>query len=80
MAKVYKVEMYIVDANGEYDFASDEAMLEEIEHQVAVRMDVMTHVESVKSSEEFEWDDDLRINYTGATKEDYEAHLKKEGE
>lgn len=78
MPKVYKVEMYIVDVHGDYDHLTNEDMVEEIEHQVDVRMDVMTHVESVESSKEFEWDDDLAINKTNATKEDYEAHLKKE--
>ncbi|AMO25831.1 hypothetical protein Blue_008 [Bacillus phage Deep Blue] len=78
MAKVYKVEMYIVDANGDYDFLDNEEMVEEIEHQVDVRMDVMSHVTSVQSSKEFEWDDDLAVNKTNATIEDYEAQLKKE--
>lgn len=78
MAKVYKVEMYIVDANGEYDFVNDEDMKEEIEHQVDVRMDVMSLVTSVKSSDEFGWDDDLDINKEGATAEQHEAYLKKE--
>lgn len=78
MAKVYKVEMYIVDANGDYDYLDNEEMVEEIEHQVDVRMDVMTRVESVKSSEEFEWDDDLAINKEAATAEDHEAYFKKE--
>lgn len=77
MAKVYKVEMYIVDANGDYDYLDNEDMVEEIEHQVDVRMDVMTRVTSVESSEEFEWDDDLAVNKTNATIEDYEAQLKK---
>ncbi|WPF70279.1 hypothetical protein BCVP_CDS0251 [Bacillus phage BC-VP] len=78
MAKVYKVEMYIVDANGDYDYLDNEDMVEEIEHQVDVRMDVMSRVVSVESSAEFEWDDDLAVNKTNATTEDYEAQLKKE--
>ncbi|UXQ88895.1 hypothetical protein Thu_35 [Bacillus phage Thurquoise] len=78
MPKVYKVEMYIVDANGDYDFLDNEEMVEEIKHQVDVRMDVMSHVTSVQSSKEFEWDDDLSVNKTNATIEDYEAQLKKE--
>ncbi|QFP93402.1 UNVERIFIED_ORG: hypothetical protein Xoosp15_137 [Xanthomonas phage Xoo-sp15] len=78
MAKVYKVTMYIVDANGDYDCHDDGDMVNEIEHQVDVRMDVMTRVTSVESSEEFEWDDDLAVNKTNATIADYEAQLKKE--
>lgn len=79
MAKVHKVTLYIVDANGDYDWHSNEGMVNEVEHHLETRMDVMTRVTSVQSSEEFEWDDDLAINKTNRTPEDHEAYLKGEG-
>ncbi|WQZ49544.1 hypothetical protein Z3_228 [Bacillus phage Z3] len=78
MAKVHKVTMYIVDANGDYDWHNNGDMVNEVEHHIDERMDVMSRVISVESSEEFEWDDDLAVNKTNATIEDYEAQLKKE--
>jgi len=77
MAKVHKVTLYVVDANGEYDNYTEEEINEEVKIAIDVQLDTMSHVASVESSKEFEWDDDLRINYTDATTEEYEAQLKE---
>ncbi|MEC0764484.1 hypothetical protein P8898_19370 [Bacillus haynesii] len=36
----------------------------------------IVHVADVKESNEFEWDDDLKINHIEATTDDYEEYLK----
>jgi len=80
MAKVHKVTLYIVDANGDYDWHSNEGMINEVEDCLDTKMDVMTRVTSVQSSEEFYWDDDLAVNKTNATAKYFEDQLKKEDE
>ncbi|MFS0905676.1 hypothetical protein AB3N02_21770 [Priestia aryabhattai] len=75
MAKVYRVTMFVSDANG--DMQDAENLKEQLE-QVADRLDVFfDHIE-VEESEEFEWDDDLKINKTNATVEDFEEYFEEE--
>lgn len=78
MPKVHKITLYVTDLHGDYDNYTEEEIGEEIKQNVDLQMDTMSHVASVESSKEFEWDDDLRINYTDATTKDYESQLKKE--
>jgi hypothetical protein len=67
--------MFVSDANG--DMHNAEYLKEQLE-QVADRLWVsFEHVE-VEESEEFEWDDDLKINKTNATVEDFEEYFEEE--
>ncbi|MCF7618538.1 hypothetical protein L3137_14880 [Bacillus sonorensis] len=73
MAKVYKAEFYITDMTDE--FYSIDDVKEKIEDTPTFRW-ARIHVTDVKESEEFEWDDDLKINNIAATTEDYEEYFK----
>ncbi|AGY46646.1 hypothetical protein BigBertha_138 [Bacillus phage BigBertha] len=79
MPKVHKVTLYVVDLNGDYDNYTEEEVAEEVKQHVDLQLDTMSHVGKIESSEEFEWDDELKINYTNATTKDYEEYFKKEG-
>ena len=70
MAKVFKVSMYITDSSGMYQ---DKVYLEnELQFD-----DASTDFVEIEESEEFEWEDELKINYSNATKEDFEAYFNK---
>lgn len=75
MAKIYKLEAYIIDANDEYE---DEEQLESHLDYLLDRGDISLQEININSSEEFEWEDDLRINKTAATKDDYEKYFKED--
>lgn len=72
MAKIYKVEMYIVDYNSEF---------EDTDHIHPYIEDwyggVSTKVANTQESDEFEWEDDLKINKVDASVEDYEEYFKE---
>ncbi|ASR79654.1 hypothetical protein KAMFAM_160 [Bacillus phage Kamfam] len=78
MAKVHKVVLYLVDAHGDYDWHSEENMKDEVENALENKLGVEIHIDSVKSSEEFYWDNDLKINHKSATSEDHEEYVKEE--
>ena len=80
MAKVHKITMYVVDLYGDYDSYTEEEIGNEIKYAVDTQIDSSSHIGKIESSEEFEWDDELRINYTNATTDEYEAYFKKEGD
>ncbi|MDI3411830.1 hypothetical protein QKW52_22660 [Bacillus sonorensis] len=73
MAKVYKAEFYITDVNCKLQDIED--IKQGIEEAPAFRWTIV-HVADVKESNEFEWDDDLKINHIEATTDDYEEYLK----
>ena len=73
MAKVYKAEFYITDMSNEFYSVDD--LKEKIEESPTFRWSLV-HVSDVKESEEFEWDDDLKINNIAATTEDHEKYFK----
>ena len=76
MAKVYKVTMYLVDANGYYDFDEDNEYLKsDIEYSLE-RRNVFPAVANVQESEVFEWHDDLKINGMSSSFDDYEDYIK----
>ncbi|QVW29024.1 hypothetical protein [Bacillus phage SWEP1] len=79
MAKVHKVTLYVVDLYGDYDTYTEEEIGQEIKYAVDTQIDTSSHVGEIESSKEFEWDDELKINYTDATTNDYEEYFKKEG-
>lgn len=74
MAKVFKASIFFVDANGKHD--SKESLVWEIERQLE-NTDLLLHIEETQESEEFEWSDDLEINFTDAESFDYDKYLKE---
>lgn len=70
MAKVHKVELYLIDANSMY--GNTEQLLD----YLLDRTDINYRVKSQQESEEFEWEDDIAINYGDATIDDYEEYFK----
>lgn len=74
MTKIYKAEFYITDFNDEYQGIDD--VKGKVEESPTFRW-ALVHVSDIKESEEFEWDDDLKINNIAATTEDYEEYFKK---
>ena len=70
MAKIYKVAFYVVDPNGQY---SDKDFLE-IDIDNAVDASI-AHFSALESKD-FEWDDELPINYTDCMAEEFEKHFK----
>lgn len=74
MAKVFKMTLYVVDNNDDYE--DGEAFEAEIEDSLE-RAGLMHHIAEVKESEAFEWKDELPINHRDATKEDHEVYFKK---
>lgn len=75
IARLYKVEMYLTDANGE--FRDAEQFKNHLEY-VLQRMDATMKLTKLEVSKEFEWEDDLKINLVKATVEDFEEYFKKE--
>lgn len=70
MAKVHKVEFYILDANDFYDDGED------LIHSINVRLyeGDMLHPKW-KTSKEFEWDDDIDLNYSDCSEMDCEKYF-----
>ncbi|UNA01546.1 hypothetical protein MG295_00129 [Bacillus phage vB_BcgM] len=79
MSKVHKITLYVVDLHGDYDIYSEGEIGREIKYAVDGQLDTESHVAKIESSEEFEWDDELKINYTNAETKDYEEYFKEEG-
>ena len=67
MAKVYKIEIYVTDINGDYNDVNE--LVDEIENNLNCKCF------NIKESKEFEWDDNLPINYINATQSDYDKAL-----
>ena len=72
MAKIYKIELYVVDCNNELENLED----------IIVHAKGGTFFETGKVyvSKEFKWDDDLIINKTHSTISDLEAYFNKVNE
>ena len=70
MAKLYKVELYLIDANEQY------GSLDDILVNTLDNTDIMYEVNSRKESKSFEWKDDLPINYMNCISDDYEKYFK----
>ena len=75
MARVYKVEMYVIDSNDEIQ--NENHLVEMIDQSNTLKW-VSTKVSDVQKSMEFEWDDDLAINKTHPYVDDLEEYLKDE--
>jgi hypothetical protein len=68
MAKVHKVSMFVTDIDG------DSNLKDLIVHGLS-RYDLFPEFIEVKSSEEFEWEDDLEINDVECTKDKFEKYF-----
>jgi len=71
MAKIFKIEMYVVDTNDKTQDEQD--LLDELENSLE---DLLIHAANVEMRT-FEWDDGIAINYVAATNEDHEAYFKE---
>lgn len=56
MAKVYKMELYISDPNGDYDLNYIKDLLSDY---------FLINIFNSKETKEFEWEDELKIKYGG---------------
>lgn len=73
MAKVFKAELYVVDINGDYE------SFEEIQNDLERGLygDPIVFTFGVKESEEFEWDDDIDLNYNNCSQENCDRYLEE---
>jgi len=71
MAKIYKIEAYIVDANE--DFNDGEDLLEVMIDRTGCYYPIPANYEEVK----FEWDDDLVVNSCNCTETDCAAYFEE---
>jgi hypothetical protein len=69
MSKLYKVEMYILDINNVYQ--SLDNIINDITNATEINFECF-NVEKV----EFDWDDDLAINYSDCSIEDYRKYFE----
>lgn len=65
MAKIHKVELYLLDVNEDFDNVNDA-----IEYMANMKYSPSIRVVSSKSKE-FEWDDDVIINRCSCSTEQY---------
>ena len=71
MAKIHKVEMYLVDINEDFD-TLDDALVYMTNRKYAPLLHLVT-----SESKEFEWDDDVIINYCNCTNEQYNQFFEQ---
>ena len=70
MARIHKIEFYLVDCNDEYENGDD--LMTEIEYNLS---DGFIQYPTWKTSPEFEWYDDIDLNYSSCSKEDCEKYF-----
>jgi hypothetical protein len=71
MAKIHKVEMYLLDINEDFD-TLDEALI----YMTNCKYAPSVHIIS-SESKNFEWDDDVIINYYKCTNEQYNQFFEQ---
>lgn len=74
MPRIFKTSMYFVDATG--NFNSKEFMKNELE-TFADNVDIEMRITDLQISEEFEWHDDLTINFEDALDSDFEEYFEQ---
>lgn len=74
IARLYKVEMYLTDGNGDYEDIKQ--FRNHLEYVLERGIDAAFKIAKLEASKEFEWEDDLRVNLVKATVEDYEEYFK----
>lgn len=70
MARVYKIETYIVDTCNDYKNAKS------FMNRMMDRTDCFMVNPHYQTSKEFEWDDDIDLNYNDCTEEQCEKYFK----
>lgn len=79
MAKVYKIELYAVDINGEFDDDIIDAYPEYVRELADDSYFAnIVKLSKLEASDEFEWEDSLAINKILSTNEDFEEYFRKE--
>lgn len=73
MAKLYKVELYLCDVNDEFYDKDD--VLEYLNSLLEMDDYFLTRIINAKESKEFEWYDDIDINYSDCTKEEFDKYF-----
>lgn len=74
MAKLIKIEGYLCDAND--GFYSEESLRNYFDN-VLDRSDLFAPTPfKIKMSKDFEWDDNIDLNYTSCTEEDCEKYFE----
>lgn len=74
MARIYKAEVYIIDPEDEFEEVRD--VNDFIENRLGDI--VLVDITDIQESKSFYWHDELKVNRTYATKEDYEYYFKKD--
>ena len=70
MAKIFKIEGYLIDPNGDYD-------REDIEVDLEQNFDVIAHHIKVQERDIGEWEDDNILNYHNCPKSECEKYFKE---
>ena len=73
MAKLYKVELYLCDVNDEFYDKDD--VLEYLNSLLEMDDYFLTRIINAKESKEFEWYDNIDINYSDCTKEEFDKYF-----
>lgn len=73
MAKLYKVELYLCDVNDEFYDKDD--VFEYLNSLLEMDDYFLTRIINAKESKEFEWYDDIDINYSDCTKEEFDKYF-----
>jgi predicted RNA-binding Zn-ribbon protein involved in translation (DUF1610 family) len=69
-SKIYKIEIYVVDLNETvYDITNIQDIIDN-------EFNTISHISKIEISNNFEWDDSLKINSIFATKEDFEKYFE----
>ena len=74
MAKLYKVELYLCDVNDEFYDKDD--VLEYLNSLLEMDDYFLTRIINVKESKEFEWYDNIDINYSDCNIEKFEKYFE----
>jgi hypothetical protein len=74
MAKIYKATIYLTDANDNIEFEDVISSLDYLGSKLGVGVEVV----NLKESEEFEWEDSLKINRLDSTVDDFEEYFKQQ--
>lgn len=74
MAKLYKLEGYLCDVNGEFKDVED---LSGYLHTLIDRGDLFNPIDfKITESKEIEWYDDIDLNHYGCTEEDLKKYFE----
>jgi len=75
MAKLHKLELYVLDVND--DFNNSQDVLNYIEHQTSRYLNFKS---SSQKSVDIKWEDDIDLNFSDCSIESYEAYFIKQEE